>query len=265
MKAHIWTVLESLDKKNRTARGYGLFMSALIVSNAAAAIIGTNARLELRYGTPLRWFEYISVFIFSVEYLVRAWACTADPRYEGRFGRLRYLLSPLAVIDLLSIAPFFLTFTAVDLRTLRLVRLVRIGRLIRFKGYRTALDAIRTVILEQREELVLCVAIFLMLTFISGSAIYYFESPVQPEKFPDVPSSLSWAIGTLTASSSQDVAPVTAAGKVCSSIISILGILMFALPTGILSAGFMDYAKNLRKHETQLCPHCGKAIAHEDE
>jgi voltage-gated potassium channel len=265
MQAHIWTILESLDKKSRTARCYGLFMSALILLNAAAAVAGTNGRLELRYGQILLWFEYVSVFVFCVEYLLRAWSCTADTRYCGRFGRIRYLVSALAVIDLLAIAPFFLSFAAFDLRTLRLVRLVRIGRLVRLRGYRTALDAIRTVILAQRQELILCVVLFLMLTLISGSAIYYCENPVQPEKFPDVPSSLSWAIGTLTASASADAQPVTPAGRACGWIISILGILMFALPTGIVSAGFMDYAKNSRTAEERHCPHCGKPIVHEGD
>ncbi len=265
MRAHIWTILESLDKKSRVARYYGLFLSALIVLNAAAAIAGTNPQLELRHGRFLLWFEYASVFVFSVEYLLRAWVCTADTRYCGRFGRVRYLVSALAVIDLLAIAPFFLSFGAIDLRTLRLVRLIRIGRLVRLKGYRTALDAIRTVILQQRQELVLCVVLFLMLTLISGSAIYYCENPVQPEKFPDVTSSLSWAIGKLTNSASEDVQPVTPAGKVCGWIISIMGILMFALPTGIVSAGFMEYAKSARKAEAHHCPHCGKQIVHEDD
>ncbi len=265
MKAKTWTILESLDKKNRAVRWYGLFMSVLILSNATAAVIGTNAGLEQRYGAPLLWFEYASVLVFSAEYLARVWACTADPRYGGRLGRLRYLLSPLAVIDLLSIAPFFLAFTAMDLRTLRLVRLIRIARLMRFREYRRALDAIRTVVLGQREELLLCMAIFFMLTLISGSVIYYCENPVQPDKFPDVTASLSWTIGALTASASEDVQPVTSEGKICSSVISILGILMFALPTGILSAGFMDYAKTVRKREAHRCPHCGKVIVHEEE
>ena len=265
MRAHIWTILASLDKKSAPARGYGLFMSVLIVLNAAAAIAGTNEGLELRYGRFLLWFECASVFVFSVEYLLRAWSCVLDPRYEGRFGRVRYLLSPLAVIDLLSIAPVFLTFAAVDLRTLRLVRLIRIGRLVRIKKYRTALDAIRTVVLAQGEELILCVLLLLMLTLISASAIYYCENPVQPGKFPDVAASVSWALGTLTASASADVQPMTPAGKVCGLAISVLGILMFALPTGIISAGFMDYAKTVRKAETRHCPHCGKAILHEDD
>lgn len=261
MKTHIWTVLESLDKKSRIARSYGLFMTALIVLNAAAAVLGTNGSLEARYGTLLKGFEWASVLIFAMEYAVRAWACTCDPRYEGRHGRLRYLFTPLALIDLLAIAPFFFTFVSVDLRTLRLVRLIRIARLIRLKGYHVAADAIRNVVLEQREELILCVVLFLMLTLISGSAIYYCENPVQPDKFPDVPTSLSWAIGTLTASASADAQPITAAGKACGYIISILGILMFALPTGIVSAGFMEYAKKSRRVEKKRCPHCGELIA----
>jgi voltage-gated potassium channel len=264
MRAHIWTVLESLDKKNRIARYYGLFMSGLILLNAAAAIAGTNARIEQRHGSFLLVFECASVFVFCVEYLLRAWSCTVDPRYQGRFGRLRYLLSPLAVIDLLAIAPLFLSFAAVDLRTLRLVRLIRIARLARFKEYRVALDAIRTVVLGQREELILCAVLFLMLTLISGSAIYYCENPVQPEKFPDVASSLSWAVGALTANASADALPVTTAGKICAWIISVLGILMFALPTGILSAGFMDYARTIREAHAQKCPRCGKTVSHGD-
>ncbi len=265
MRALIWTILESLDKKSRTARYYGLFMSTLIVLNAAAAIAGTNTHLEMRYGRFLLWFECASVLLFSVEYLLRAWSCVSDERYCGPFGRARYLVSGLAMVDLLAIAPFFLSFGAIDLRTLRLVRLVRIGRLIRLKGYRTALDAIRTVILEQRQELILCVVLFLMLTLISGSAIFYCENPVQPEKFPDVTASLSWAVGALTASTPADVQPMTSGGKVCASIIAILGILMFALPTGIISAGFMDYAKSVRKREARHCPHCGKIILHEED
>ena len=244
------------------ARRYGLFMSVLIVLNAAAAVVGTNAGLEERFGRPLLWFECGSVFIFTAEYLARLWSCTTDHRYAGRFGRLRYLCSLLAVIDLLSIAPFFLYFLPVDLRTLRLVRLIRIGRLIRLREYHTALDAIRTVVLAQRRELFLCVVLFLMLTLISGSVIYYCENAAQPDKFPDVPTALSWAIGTLTASASADAQPVTAAGRACAWVISIMGILMFALPTGIVSAGFMDYTRQTQQAEVRHCPHCGKAIHH---
>ena len=96
------------------------------------------------------------------------------------------------------------------------------------------------------------------LIIISSSLLYYCEHSVQPETFSSIPATMWWSVATLTTVGYGDIYPVTVLGKLCASVIAVLGIGMFALPTGILGAGFVEAVQKNRR--PSACPHCGKEL-----
>ena len=174
---------------------------------------------------------------------------------------MRFAVSGIALIDLLAILPFYLPFVGLDLRFLRALRLIRIVRIAKVGRYYSSLNLIRDTVRARKEELVLSVAIMVLLLVVSASVMYYAEHEVQPEAFPSIPASLWWAVVTLTTVGYGDAFPVTTLGKFLASVISILGIGMFALPTGILGAGFVEEIRKRRDEvEVKRCPHCGREL-----
>ena len=155
--------------------------------------------------------------------------------------------------------PFYLPFCGVDLRTLRVLRLLRVIRVAKVGRYYSSLHLIRHGFLAKKEELILTSALMAFLLVISSSVLYYCENAVQPEVFSSIPATMWWSVATLTTVGYGDMYPVTLIGKFCASIIAVLGIGMFALPTGILGAGFVE-AIQRHKEPRQICPHCGKDI-----
>lgn len=177
---------------------------------------------------------------FTIEYLLRIW--TADLLFsESKRPRLKYIFSFMAIIDLLAILPFYLPFISADLRFLRMMRLFRLFRLLRvFKlgRYFEALQIIVKVIKTSGPQLVMSVVICFFVMLFSAIIMYTVENPVQPEQFPNVISSLWWAICTLTTVGYGDVYPITHVGRFFASLISLVGIGIIAIPTGIIAAGF---------------------------
>ena len=160
---------------------------------------------------------------------------------EAKYPRLKYMFSFMAIIDLLAILPFYLPFVSADLRFLRMMRLFRLFRLLRvFKlgRYFDALQIIVRVIRASGPQLVMSVALCLFVMLFSAIIMYTAENPVQPEQFPNVIASLWWAICTLTTVGYGDVYPITPLGRVFASVISLVGIGIIAIPTGIIAAGF---------------------------
>jgi voltage-gated potassium channel len=168
-------------------------------------------------------------------------------------------MTPLAVVDLFAILPFYLPFTGIDLRFLRIMRMMRIFRVAKLGRYSQSLQMLQRVIMIKKEQLICSLFILLLLVIVAASMLYYAENGVQPEVFSSIPASMWWAIATLTTVGYGDVYPVTGLGKLMASIIAVLGIGMFALPTGILGAGFVEEMSQRQK--PSRCPHCGKEIS----
>jgi len=184
----------------------------------------------------------------------------ADPRYRGSvLGRLRFVLTPLAIVDLLAVLPFYLgALWLVDLRFLRAVRLVRMIRITKVARYSSALRLLARVARNRKPELVITTGLMLILLVVASCLMFDLEHEVQPEVFGDIPSTMWWAVATMTTVGYGDTYPVTAAGKVLGGVVSILGIAFFALPAGILGSGFVEEVQKDR--EPLRCPHCGVEI-----
>jgi len=252
-KASVHQILDRPEEGDTASKVVDGLLMALIALNVIAAILGTVQSFDDRFGDHLYYFDRASIAVFSIEYLLRIWSCTVDDKYQQPLsGRIRYMFSPAALVDLLAIAPYYL---AVDLRYLRVFRLFRVFKLGR---YASRLRLIRDVFVAKKEELVISMSISLVALIFCSTAMYYVEKDQQPEAFSDIPSSMWWAVETLTTVGYGDVIPVTAAGKLLGALIALIGIALFALPAGILSGGFSEeLARHKKKRQ---CPHCGKAI-----
>lgn len=255
-----WQVLEATKSRDKTGRYFNYFIFCLIALNVVAVIIGTVEDIQTVLGGLLYAFEVFSVVVFSVEYLSRIWACVVDERYSRPIlGRLRFALQPMSMIDLLAILPFFLPFFVVDARAIRMFRLIRIIRVAKIGRYQRSLKLFADVLYDKKEELVLCSTLLLMVLVFSSCVMYFCEVDAQPDKFSSIPQTLWWSVSTLTTVGYGDIYPITNLGRLLGGLISILGIGMFALPTGILGAGLMEQVQK-RKVSRKCCPHCGKEI-----
>lgn len=235
------------------------FIISLILLNVAAVILETVESIYFAYTAVFNGFEVFSICIFTLEYLLRIWSCTAMEKYKHPFaGRIKYIFSPGALIDLLAIVPFYLPLSKTyDLRFVRVFRLVRFLRIFKLARYLDATRMISNVFSAKKVELVLCFAIILTMVVFASCLMYFVEHNAQPSKFSSIPETMWWSVTTLTTVGYGDVVPVTTLGKALTAFISILGIGMFALPAGILASGFSDEFKKHAEPKA-VCPHCGK-------
>ena len=261
IKTNIYEILDASIIETPLEKNLNIFLMILIFFNVLAVILETEDTLAIRYKGLFHWFEIISVIVFSVEYLLRLWSFTENNKFQRPFwGRVKYALSPMALIDLLAILPFYLPmFIPVDLRFLRALRLFRLFRLFKVSRYVKSLRTIKNVFVEKKEELLIAIFSVLLLLVFSSSLMYFVEHEAQPEKFTSIPAAMWWGIATLTTIGYGDMYPITAWGKFLGGIIALLGIGLFALPAGILASGF---AGEIQKKETkkQKCPHCGHSF-----
>jgi voltage-gated potassium channel len=254
-------MLASLHLPPRVAGFLDYSLAALIVLNVAATILQTVVEIDAAYGSELAVFEVFSVVVFSIEYLTRVWFAPRHP--SGRFtrpilGRLRFAFTPMALVDLVAILPFYLGFfLKLDLRFLRALRLVRVFKLSR---HSSAMDILLTVLRQEARSFGAALSILLVILILASSGMYLVEHDAQPEAFGSIPAAMWWAVATLTTVGYGDVTPVTVPGKLFGSMVTVVGVGMVALPAGILSSAFSDHLRRQRAAAAASCPHCGKPI-----
>jgi voltage-gated potassium channel len=238
------------------------FLIVLILLNLAAVLLETEPVIYERYGLFLDIFDRISVAIFSVEYLLRLWSANEDPKYRHWFwGRLKYMASWEAIIDLLAILPFYLhSIFRFDLRELRLLRLARLLRIFRLTRYMRSTRMIGNVFRSRFKELVISFILTSGLIVIAACLMYFAEHTAQPDKFKSIPATLYWSVVTLTTTGYGDIYPITGIGKLLTGILLLVGVAFFALPAGIITAGFLEESRKHRQHRIIHCPHCGEPI-----
>lgn len=275
-RQRIWELTEPAAPGDRLGQFYDIGMITLILLNVVSLIIATMESVWTRFGAFLTWFEVFSVLVFTADYLARLWACRASPVWGGgKHGRIRFAFTPMAIIDLLSVLPFYLAFLTFDLRVLRVLRLFRIFRIIRLFRYSDSLELMGRTFRNKREELVITGAVVMALLIISSTLIYHAEREFQPEYYGSIPEAMWWSIVTLTTVGYGDVYPVSPLGKTLAAFVAVLGIGLFALPAGILGAGFTEEIalRNKRRRADDgegegapdVCPHCGLVLSgHKD-
>lgn len=259
-KRRVYDLLDGSNTADRWALGTNVFIMALILLNVGTYIAGTVSWVDARWGSHILAFDVFCVAVFSVEYVLRVWSCTVDEQYAAPVrGRLRFMVSPYALIDLVAIVPFYLPVVIGDHGAARILRIFRLFRLLKIVRYSNSTSLITDVFRRKSEELMITgLVMSIWLVFVS-SLMYYVERDAQPEAFSSIPASIWWGIVTLTTVGYGDVVPQTALGRTLGAMIALLGIAIFALPAGIFASGFAEELDR-RRQGPQYCPHCGELV-----
>jgi voltage-gated potassium channel len=234
----------------------------LIILNIVAVMLETVHSIHEPYKQFFHDFDVFSVAVFTTEYVLRVWSVNHDPKYRHSVrGRLKYIFSAGALIDLLAILPFYLhALIGFDLRILRILRLLRFFRLFRLTAYMKATKLVVNVFKSRFSELVLSLILTFFLIIIASCLVYFAEHEEQPESFTSIPATIWWAVVSLTTVGYGDMVPHTVCGKIFASMVLLAGVALLALPAGIITAGFLEESKKLKKPRVFTCPHCHKEI-----
>ena len=267
IRRRISTILNASQAGGKNNRWFDYGLIFLIILNVIAVVASSVESFNQHHERALYYFEVFSVTVFTLEYLARLWSCIDIPEnqtHRASVVRLRYIFSPIALIDLISIVPFYLVyFTSIDLRILRIFRILRVFKLTRYSG---ALHTLLSVIVQEASALTAALMLMMLVLLLSASGIYAIEQDVQPEHFGSIPQAMWWAVATLTTVGYGDVVPMTPLGKIFGGMVIFLGVAMVALPTGIIASGFADAIRNSRlRYETMLRTALEDGILSEEE
>jgi voltage-gated potassium channel len=249
-KLRIYEILEAINPDDRMAEAVNLIMLVLVVLNVAAVVLETVESIYVIHKSLFHYFADISVIIFSIEYLLRIWSCDVAPEYRHPFfGRLQFALTPLALVDLLVILPTYAVLAfPTDHQLLRSLRLLWSFRLLKLRRYSESLRIIEDVIRAQQRELVMSFTAILFFLVLSSTVVFFLEHDAQPQRFPDIPATMWWAVLTMT-TIGDNFYPITPLGKLVGGLIIILGVATFALPTAILTSGFVEELERRREEK----------------
>jgi len=212
----------------------------LIFFSVAMVVAETEAGLYRRYGLLFDALNIFFMVVFTVEYFTRVWSKGENPEYTGIKGRLKYIFSPVALIDLLAILPFYFSLFGSDWLLLRIVRLFRIFVLARLGRYTLALKCLIEAITARSHELFLVLILASLVLLFSATGIYLAERDIQPENFGSIPRALYWSVITMTTVGYGDVVPLTVIGKMMAVLTAVASVALIAMPAGIMAAAFSE-------------------------
>jgi voltage-gated potassium channel len=224
-------------------------ISYIILLSVLTLVLETEPTLSQPFQQYFSQAEIIFLTIFSCEYIVRVSLAGVRPEYQGLKGRLKYMISPFALIDLIAILPSLLAGLLPDLMLIRLVRLVRMMRIAKLIKSNRALTAFFIACRTSGSQLAASLMATLLMLFVGAVLLYVAESEAQPEAFGSIPRAMWWSMATLTTVGYGDTYPVTVLGKLLASMVAILGISVVALPAGIIAANFSKQLENMKSDE----------------
>ncbi|MGH7321778.1 MAG: cyclic nucleotide-gated ion channel [Candidatus Rokuibacteriota bacterium] len=243
----VYGAVDGRESRSWTSAAIRVLLIAVTVASVIAVALETLEGLGGRHAALFLAIEVAVVALFSLEYAVRVWvAPEAEPGAARDPGgaRRRYARSPLALIDLLAILPFYLNLLvpiAPDwLRILRLARLLKVAR------YAPALSLFAAVLHNERRPLFAALLVMMVLLMLESGIMFVLEREAQPKAFASIPHTMWWTIVTMATVGYGDIAPVTPAGKLFAGVVMVIGIAMFAVPAGLLATGF---ASEIRKRD----------------
>ncbi len=223
-------------------------VAATIVLSVLMVIVESEPLWVEGRAALFQWLEFATGAVFLIEYVARLWVSVESPRYgPGWAGRLRYAVSPAAVLDLVAVSPLLLPMAGSEAYVLRLGRLIRVLRLAKLGRSSSLLTAIGEAVRPRRYELMTSVCIALVLMLLTSTLMYMVKGGSQPESFGSIPRAMWWSIATLTTVGYGDAVPLTPLGKMLAGITAITGIGLIAMPTGIQAAAFSDAMQQRRR------------------
>jgi voltage-gated potassium channel len=247
LRHRLAVIFEDEEPRSALTRALNMALAVLIVLNVSCVVLESVEEIRRHFGPAFDLLEQMATAFFAVEYVCRVWASVDFHNQNYRdplWGRLRYMRSFFAIIDLVAVLPAVLGFFgAADFRVLRLLRLLRMLKLVR---HSTTFGLLFAVLREEARSISALLFVLLLTVTISGSLMYMLEGEEQPAVFTSIPAAMWWAIETLTTVGYGDMVPVTAAGRIIGGVVSIVGIGTLALFSGLITVGFLDQLKAYR-------------------
>jgi voltage-gated potassium channel len=241
LRHNLHLLLDRATGDRLSARLVHGFLVALIVVNVAAVVLESVPALQARYARLFFIIEIASVVVFTLEYLVRLWIVPENRIYHGwpaGKARLRYAVSAPGIIDLIAIVPLYTAmFGDSEFKVFLLLRLLRFLKLAR---YSPGMRSLTNVLYQERKALFACFIILVGVALVAATCMHLAEQDAQPDKFGSIPDALWWAVITLTTVGYGDVYPITPLGKLIAGLTSVTGLVMLALPVGLIATGFAE-------------------------
>ena len=235
----LYHILEDADYGHWIGKLDRVLLSVLIVLDISAFILETSAPLNRDYYWLFRNIGIFSTIVFTVEYGLRIWLCTVEHRFRHPlWGRLRYSLTPMAIVDFISTFPFYLLLVFHNLAFLKTLRLLRLARILKIGRHSKSVRSLAKVIISKQEELFVTLSIISFLLIIASSLMFFAEHDAQPEAFSSIPAAMWWGVITLTTVGYGDIYPITLTGKLLGASLACFGIGVFVLPAGIVASSF---------------------------
>ncbi|MGP1613060.1 MAG: ion transporter [Catonella sp.] len=245
VKLRIFEIIQIGSREDLSSRAGDFIIVTAILLNLLVLFLGTFEELA-KYGRIFKAIETVTIILFCIEYILRIW--TAEYIYEGIGkwkARLKFLISAEGIIDLLTILPFFFLY---GFAAFRMLRVVRIFHLFRLNTTYDSFNVITSVLLEKKNQILSSIFIIVVLMLASSLCIYGAEHDTQPEAFRNAFSGIWWSMSTIFTVGYGDIYPITTVGKLMGVVITFLGVGAVAIPTGIISAGFVEnYTEMQRK------------------
>ena len=241
LRAQVFALFNTTPHSHNVNKYIDNVVILAVLVSVVCIVLETVQEVNQVWSAEFHILDLITVCIFSIEYGLRVYSCCELQEYEKPFkGRLKYMTSASALVDLIAVCPFYIDIflaKSLDLRFLRIFRLTRLLKLTRYTG--TLNTRVKAV---QREKYVLLAAAFMMFLMIilTASLGYLFEHDAQPDKFESIPTSMYWAVVTLASVGYGDITPITPLGRFMTVIVSFVGIGIFAIPAGLMASSFTD-------------------------
>ena len=241
-KKRVLEILDQAQEGDNFSKLIDRFLGGMIVLNILAVSLESIEYLGMKYQQEFLYFEYLSIIVFGIEFLLRIWASSErqSSRFKSGMGRrLEYIISFNGLIDLLAIVPSIISLFVgnVDLRWVRVIRLLRIFKI---SNYSSALEDLISAVYEDRRSFLAALYLFFISLFFSSALMYATEHKAQPIAFSSIPESMWWSLITLTTVGYGDVAPITPFGKIIGAITAFMGVCTVALLTGIIASAFAN-------------------------
>jgi voltage-gated potassium channel Kch len=220
---------------------FDTFIGVWVIISVLAVVLESIHSVSYLINVEFVILDTLAVAVFTVEYLMRIYACVEEPRYHNAFlGRFKQARNPATVIDLLAILPFFLEVLLGSVLDLRFLRTFRLARLLKLTRYNDSTKILTTVIAREWPVISASAFIMILMVIMTASLGYVFEHEAQPEKFDNIPNSVYWAVITLASVGYGDISPITAVGRFMTVVMALLGIGIFAIPAALLASAFGD-------------------------
>jgi len=258
IRKRTFEVINATEPGDRLGIAVDYFIITLILTNILALMLETVKPYYNAVPWAFEWFETGSVAVFTLEYMLRIWSSTEDPKFKGRF---KYACKPFCIFDVLAIFPYYAPFLGVEASWCRFLRVFRLLRLITLFRYNRAFDEIIDALKRKKDLLVAAYVLVAGIILVLSTVVYFIERKAQPEAFSNAFQGMWWGVATLTTVGYGDIFPITLLGKTVTGFASLLTLGVVALPAGIITLAFLEgqqkHQESLHPEDTIPCPMCG--------